>query len=172
MGELAITGKERTFSPDEFIVSKTDTKGLITYANDVFLEMAEYELNEVIGKPHNIIRHPWMPRCIFKLLWTQLKAGKEIFAYVVNRTKHGNHYWVLAHVTPSYDASDNLIGFHSSRRAPTEKAIQAVKPLYHQLRQLELNAANSKHGMLASMQAFQQWVESEGGNYNALIHKI
>jgi PAS domain S-box-containing protein len=72
---ITLTGKERRFSADEFIVSKTDAKGIITYANDVFLRIADYTLEEVLGKPHNIIRHPHMPRCVFKLLWQRVKGG-------------------------------------------------------------------------------------------------
>lgn len=93
------TGQARTFAPDELIVSKTDPKGRITYANDVFLRVSGYELDEVIGQPHNIIRHPEMPRAVFRLLWRQLAAGQEVFAFINNLAKNGDHYWVLAHVT-------------------------------------------------------------------------
>ena len=86
------TGVERSFSPDEIIVSKTDTKGIITYANKIFLDIAGYTEDEVLGKPHNMIRHPDMPRCIFELLWQTIQQKKEIFAYVVNMAKNGDHY--------------------------------------------------------------------------------
>ena len=164
-----ITGKECRFSVDEFIVSKTDAKGFITYANDVFLRIAEYSLSEVIGKPHNLIRHPWMPRCIFKLLWDRIKSGNEIFAYVVNRTKNGDHYWVLAHVTPSYDAAGNIIGYHSNRRAPKPEIIDKVAPLYKQLREMEDAAPTPKAGTELSTAALHEWIEKNGGNYDALI---
>jgi PAS domain S-box-containing protein len=76
------TGVECFFPEDEIIVSKTDLKGLITYANHTFLSIAGYTEEEVLGQPHNIIRHPDMPRCVFKLLWDTLKLRREIFAYV------------------------------------------------------------------------------------------
>jgi len=128
-----LTGKERTFPESEIIVSKTDVQGRITYVNDVFLSVSGYLEDEVIGKPHNVIRHPDMPRCVFKLLWDKIQAGQEIFAYVNNRAKNGDNYWVFAHITPSFDASHKIIGFHSNRRSPRREALAKVTPLYAQL---------------------------------------
>ena len=167
-----ITGVEISFSPDEFIVSKTDARGIITYANDVFLRVAGYSLQEVMGKPHSMIRHPWMPRCVFKLLWDTIKSGNEIFAYVVNRAKNGDHYWVLAHVTPSYDSAGNIIGYHSNRRLPKPEVVKTVHGLYKQLCEIEENAENPKVGMELSYKALLKWVEQNGGNYDALIHSL
>lgn len=164
-----MTGQERRFGVDEFIVSKTDTKGIITYANDVFLRIADYSLEEVIGKPHNIIRHPWMPRCIFQLLWERIKEGHEIFAYVVNRTKHGDHYWVLAHVTPTKDMQGRVIGYHSNRRSPKPDVVAQVAGLYKTLRTAEDAAATPKDGVIVSRQLLQQWIDDHGGNYDALV---
>ncbi len=164
-----LSGKERRFSPDEFIVSKTDAKGIITYANDVFLRIAGYTLDEVMGKPHNLIRHPGMPRCVFKFLWQRISAGHEIFAYVVNRAKDGDHYWVLAHVTPSYDKAGNIIGYHSNRRLPKPEVVQMIEPIYKQLRQIEDSAPNPREGTEQSMKALVDWVEQNGGNYDAII---
>ena len=94
------TGRERTFGPDELIVSKTDLKGRMTYANDVFLRISGYDLDELIGQPHSLIRHPEMPRGLFRLLWQRISTGHEVFAFINNLAKTGDHYWVLAHVTP------------------------------------------------------------------------
>src|ERR1017187_6768808 len=90
-GSFPLTGKERFFGEEEIFVSKTDLKGHITYANEVFLRVAGYDEEEVLGQPHSMIRHPAMPRCVFKLLWDQIQVGREIFAYVVNRAKTGDH---------------------------------------------------------------------------------
>lgn len=87
--EMETTSKEVFFDRDSLIVSKTNLKGHLTYMNDVFLDVAGYREQELVGKPHNVIRHPDMPRCVFKLLWDQLQQGKEVFAYVVNLTKAG-----------------------------------------------------------------------------------
>lgn len=145
-----LTGVERTFGDDEVIVSKTDTKGIITYANDVFLHIAGYTEDEVIGKPHNLIRHPAMPHCAFKLVWERIKSGKEIFAYVVNRTKQGDHYWVLAHVTPSFDEAGGIIGYHSNRRSPRREAVAKIEPLYKALCDIEARHELVRDGMAAA----------------------
>ena len=134
---IAPTGTEVTFAEHEIIVSKTDSRGVITYANDVFLRVAGYTEEEVLGQPHNFIRHPDMPRCIFALLWETLKANREIFAYVVNLTRTGDHYWVFAHVTPSFDFEGRPIGYHSNRRSMYRDALPKVRELYARLRQEE-----------------------------------
>jgi PAS domain S-box-containing protein len=135
------TGVERQFGETELIVTKTDTKGVITYANDVFLRLSAYPEDQVVGQPHNIIRHPDMPRCVFKLLWDTLRAGEEMFAYIVNLAGDGAHYWVFAHVTPSRDAHDRIVGYHSNRRLPDRPAVAAVTSIY-----AELSAAERAHG--------------------------
>jgi PAS domain S-box-containing protein len=127
------TGIERTFSPDELIVSKTDNRGVITYANDVFLRVSGYDADEVIGQPHNLIRHPEMPKAVFTLLWDTLAAGHELFAYIDNLAADGANYWVLAHVTPSYGSGGQVVGYHSNRRSPSRRAVAAIRPLYAQL---------------------------------------
>src|SRR5580704_8741733 len=91
------TGRERTFPEDEIIASKTDVKGVITYANRTFMEVSLYSEEELLGQPHSIVRHPDMPRCVFKLLWDTIQKGDEIFAYVKNMCKNGDFYWVFAH---------------------------------------------------------------------------
>jgi PAS domain S-box-containing protein len=171
-GSPRLTGIERRFSPDEFIVSKTDARGILTYANDVFLRLAGYSLEEVIGKPHNMIRHPDMPRCVFKLLWDRIKSGNEIFAYVVNLAKNGDHYWVLAHVTPSFDATGQIIGYHSNRRSPKPETAAKVALLYRQLRATEDAAPTPHDGVLLSSEALMKWVQDNGGNYDALVHAL
>ena len=86
------TGRERRFDDDELLVSKTDPKGRITYANDVFVRVSGYALPEIIGQPHNLIRHPQMPRGVFRLLWDSISRGEELFAFINNLAKNGDHY--------------------------------------------------------------------------------
>lgn len=167
--DTSLSGVERTFGRDELIVSKTDTRGIITYANDVFLRIAGYRESEVIGKPHSMIRHPAMPHCAFKLVWDTIKSGKEIFAYVINRAKNGDHYWVLAHVTPSMDAGGNIIGFHSNRRRPTRDAISAVEPLYRSLCEIEASAPNLKDGMALATAELLRILEQEKVSYDEFV---
>src|SRR3989339_1006772 len=113
---------ELHMKPGEFIVSKTDLKGIITYGNETFIEMSGYSEAELLNAPHNILRHEDMPKVVFKLLWERIREREGIYAYVKNKTKNGDYYWVYAYVTPSFDSSGNRIGYYSVRRAPTPKA--------------------------------------------------
>lgn len=164
------TGQEVFFDRDDLIVSKTNLKGHITYANNTFLEIAGYTEAEVMGQPHNLIRHPDMPRCVFKLLWDTLQAGTEIFAYVVNSTKRGDHYWVLAHVTPSFDQNGGIVGYHSTRRVPNPQTIQdIIVPLYRDLVQIEESHANRKDGMEASFQKVLEILAEKNIPYDEFV---
>jgi len=129
--------KEVTFQKESFIVSKTDLKGRIIYGNELFIQISGYSEEELLGAPHNILRHPDMPRTVFKLLWEHVEQGKEIFAYVKNLTKQGAFYWVHAYVTPMYDERGAIIGYHSVRRKPTAEALRVIDPLYKKLLEAE-----------------------------------
>lgn len=166
--KLVIPGNCREMKEDEIIVSKTNLKGHVTYANDVFLHIADYEANEVFGKPHSIVRNEPMPRAIFKLLWDTISAGKEIFAYVVNRTKFGDHYWVFAHVTPSFKNGE-IVGYHSNRRKPDARAIEKIAPLYADLLAEEAAHKNAKDGLKASFALLQQKLEETGMDYDRFV---
>jgi PAS domain S-box-containing protein len=166
------TGVERTFSADELIVSKTDPRGVITYANDVFLRVSAYELGEVIGQPHNLIRHPQMPKAVFQLLWDTLAAGHELFAYINNLAADGAYYWVLAHVTPSYGPSGNLVGYHSSRRRPSAGAVAQVTPLYEQLLAEERRHRSGRAAVEASSRLLTELLDQRGASYEDFIWSI
>lgn len=166
-----LTGHEQKFSSDEFIVSKTDAKGLMTYVNQVFLKVSGYTENEMLGKPHNVIRHPDMPRTVFRLLWDAIRDGREIFAYVVNRCKNGDHYWVLAHVTPTYGSGGDIIGFHSSRRVPSAAALATIQPLYKQLL-AEEEKVGGRAGVEAGLNLLNQLLKSKGMGYDQFILSI
>ena len=166
------TGREKHFNQDEIIVSKTDLRGIITYANDVFQRVSGYSEAELLGQPHNILRHPEMPRCVFKLLWDTLEGGNEIFAYVLNLARDGSHYWVFAHVTPSYDLSGRHVGYHSNRRAPHPDALVKVKPLYAKLLEVEKRAANPNAGMEASFKAVLSHLNTLGVDYSQFVFSL
>ena len=169
MAKIQPNGREAYFGEEEIIVSKTDLKGIITYANDVFVRVSGYTERELLGKPHNIIRHPEMPMCVFQLLWDTLKVRKEIFAYVVNMAKDGSAYWVFAHVTPSYDMQGNHIGYHSNRRAPYPDALPPVKALYKQLCEIERRHANKKEAIAASTEALMNLLKQSGKSYGEFV---
>lgn len=143
------TGIERFFDKDEIIVSKTDLTGKITYANRVFVRVSGYTEAELIGAPHSILRHPEMPRCVFKLLWDTIESGREIFAYVVNLSKNGDHYWVHAHVTPSFDGTGKIVGYHSNRRVPDRSQVEKISGIYQALLAEEAKYTDKIAGMNA-----------------------
>jgi PAS domain S-box-containing protein len=166
------TGRESPFKDEELIVSKTDIKGRITYANDVFLRVSKMEEAEAVGAPHSVIRHPDMPRAVFKLLWDRIQSGKEIFAYVLNMAKDGDHYWVFAHVTPGRDADGNVLGYHSNRRKPSSEQIAKIAPLYRELAVEERRHADRKEGLTRSTAMLQALLEKEGKSYEEFVFSV
>jgi PAS domain S-box-containing protein len=166
---LTLTGTERIMDDDAIIVSKTNLQGHLVYANDVFLDIADFTAAEVLGKPHSIVRNEAMPRCIFKLLWETVQAGNEIFAYVVNRTKGGDYYWVLAHVTPNTNAAGEVTGYHSNRRKPRASALEEIKKLYGKLLEVERAHSNRKAGLEASSQLLQKILSEKGVSYDRFV---
>lgn len=159
-----MANQEITFGDEEFIVSKTDLQGKITYGNALFIKMSGFTELELIQKPHNILRHEDMPKVVFKLLWSRIKEGKEVFAYVKNKTKEGDYYWVFAHVTPSFNLNREITNYHSVRRKPSAKALNVIKPLYATLLQHERNG-----GVNASEAALNQILKDKGLSYDEFI---
>jgi PAS domain S-box-containing protein len=163
------TGVERTFSDDEIIVSKTDLTGKITYVNDVFVRVSGYPRAELLGAAHSIIRHPDMPRCVFQVLWDTIQGGQEVFAYVVNLARNGEHYWVLAHVTPTFDAAGRIVGYHSNRRTVDRRALPTIEALYARLRADEQGHPNKREAVAASMARLNQYLQDRGQTYDAFV---
>ncbi len=173
MRTVTPTGRAKLMNRNEFIVTKTDTRGVITYANDVFLRMAEMTEEQAFGAPHSVIRHPDMPRAVFSLLWDEIAAGHEVFAYVNNLAASGDHYWVLAHVTPSYDADGHITGYHSNRRAPDPGAVEKVSRLYRDLKAIEDRAGSKESGIAEASQALVQAVKDNGfSSYEELVFSL
>jgi len=166
------TGRERMWGEEELIVSKTDLKGIITYANRTFLKVAGYTEDELLGKPHNIIRHPDMPRCVFKFLWDTIEAGNEIFAYVKNMAKNGDHYWVFAHVTPTFDSRGRIVGYHSNRRCPQRHQVEIFDGLYRQLLSEEKNHVDWREGMAAAGKMLLEAVAQKQMSYAEFIFSV
>lgn len=160
-------GTEIFLEEAKIIVSKTDLQGKITYGNSYFIEISGYDESELLGAPHNILRHPDMPRVVFKLLWEYIKSGREIFAYVKNKSKHDDFYWVLANVTPSFDLNGNIIGYLSVRRKPKREAIEIVSELYAKLLEVEKSS-----GMEKSEELLKQILKEKGKSYEEFIFTI
>ena len=154
----------KTFPNDVLLVTKTDTKGKITYANRAFMDIVGMGEDILVGAPHNIIRHPDMPKVIFKYLWSYLQNKTEIHAYVKNICADGSFYWVMANVTPSYDINNKVVGYHSSRRRPTPEALAIIIPLYKELLQAEKTA-----GINASEKIMNKILTEKGMKYDEFI---
>lgn len=172
MTDLYLTGVERRMGQDDLIVSKTDLAGRITYANQTFLKISGYTEPELLGKPHNLIRHPEMPRAVFKYLWDTIAAGREVFAYVVNRCKNGDHYWVFAHVTPTYGPTGNIVSYHSNRRAPLHSAVRQIQSIYQALLDVERGQPNPREAWRASMGTLVKTLQGLGMSYDEFIFSI
>jgi methyl-accepting chemotaxis protein len=138
---LPVTNKEIELKDTSSIVSKTDLKGLITYINRDFLEISGFTEQELIGKSHNIVRHPDMPPAAFEDLWNTVKAGKPWNGLVKNRCKNGDHYWVEANVAPVRE-SGQIVGFMSVRSKVTRKQVEDIEPVYHRMLKGEIPSVN------------------------------
>lgn len=149
------TGIERSLGDDDFIVTKTDAKGRILYANRIFMALARYDEIELLGTQHNIVRHPDMPRSVFKLLWDTIAAGQEFMGYVKNLSKDGSHYWVFATVTPDRDAAGNIVGYTSVRRKPRPEAVRAAGELYRAMLAAE-DSAGTRDAIAAGTAVLEQ----------------
>ena len=162
---------ERVMREDDFIVSTTDLKGRITYGNRIFIEFSGYSEAELLGTQHNIIRHPDMPRAVFKLLWDKIQAGDECFAYVKNMSKDGGFYWVFANVTPAFDPNGNVTGYLSVRRKPKMSGIQAVTGLYAAMLEEE-KKAGAANAIAASTKLLVDVLNGKGLSYDELVLAI
>ena len=160
------TGRESPFSENEIIVTKTDTKGRLTYANEVFLRLSRVSLT------HGLIRHPEMPRCVFRLLWETLEAKGEFFGYVKNMALNGDHYWVFAHATPSFGANGEVVGYHSNRRKPDPAQIARIEPVYKRLLEEERRHGDRKQGMYAGTDLLNTMLREKGLSYERFAFSL
>ena len=147
-----------------FLVSKTDPKGKITYCNQAFIEVSGFGESELLGKPHSIVRHPDMPRTIFKFLWEEVSNKREINAFVKNLSKDGGYYWVFANVTPSVDITNKIIGYYSVRRRASKAGVEALSTIYKKCLELE-----SSQGMQAAQDYITEILKSHKQTWNELM---
>ena len=126
--------QEHILKSDDFLVSQTDEKGKILFANEDFCKIAGYSLEELVGKPHSVVRHSDMPKAAFKDLWETVQNNKIWTGYVKNKTADGGYYWVFATVFPKYDNENKKNTYISCRRKPSAEEIQAAENLYKTLR--------------------------------------
>jgi PAS domain S-box-containing protein len=166
------TGRERSFGVHEIIASRTDARGHVTFVNDVFVRVSGYGAREIVGRPHSVMRHPDMPRCLFRLVWGRLVARREVDAYVVSLAKSGDHYWSLARLAPTFDASGDVVGYSSSDRAPPREALPRVRALYAELCATEARQADARAGLAASMQLLSKRLAEAALAYEELVSEL
>ncbi len=152
----------------KYIMSRTDTKGIIEFGNDYFFEISGYTPNELIGKPHNVIRHPDMPKVVFKLMWDRLQQGKNIFALVKNLAKDGRYYWVTTKFEIKKDPMDNSIrSYMAYRQAAKPQAVEAISKIYAELLDIE-----NSSGLEASEKYFIGYLDSQRLTYDEFIDNL
>lgn len=165
------TAVEKVMREDDFIVSKTDTTGRITYGNRTFIEFSGYSERELLGAQHNIIRHPDMPRGVFKFLWDTIQAKEECFAYVKNMAKDGSYYWVFANVTPSFGKDGSVTGFFSVRRKPRAEAVALMAGVYREMLSIE-QRVGARDACQASLTYLTKLLADKGKGYAEFILSI
>ncbi len=162
---------ERTMRENDFIVSKTNAKGIIIYGNPIFIEFSGYTEAELLGSQHNIVRHPDMPRSVFKLAWDTICQGKEFFGYVKNMSKDGSFYWVFTHITPDFDLNRQIVGYTSVRRCPRRDAIVKVEAVYREMLQAE-RAAGARDAIAAGTKVLVDLLNQSGMGYEELAFAL
>ena len=165
--------EEIVLDPRRYIVSETDEKGRITFCNDYFREVSGYSNEELIGQPHNIVRHPDMPKVVFKLLWETISQGNNINAVVKNLAKDGRYYWIFTEFETRKDAdTGEIIGYHADRKSISKHVLEIISELYATLLEIE-----KKEGIDASQKYLISFLKEKGddiefSNIMEEIHKF
>jgi len=150
--------EEIALDPKRYIVSETDAKGKITYCNDYFMEVSGYTQEELIGKSHNIVRHPDMPKVVFKLLWETISQGKNINAVVKNMAKDGRYYWIFTEFESRKNSdTGEIIGYHADRKSISHHVLAIIADLYAELLKIE-----KKEGIEASEKYLVSFLKERG----------
>jgi PAS domain S-box-containing protein len=162
---------EKEVTSVDLIVSKSDKEGNITYINPIFVKISGYSQGELLEKPHSILRHPDMPKVIFKYLWDHISKGEDVVAFVKNLCKDGSYYWVLATVKMAKNPDGSFRNYMSTRRAVTKSAKEKISQLYAKLLEIE-----KTQGVEKSEEAFYKFLESNGVSnskeFNELMQKL
>ena len=162
-----VLDEEIKFSKKKFIVSKTDIKGRITFINKNFAEISKYTEAELMGVPHNVVRHPDMPKAVFYLVWQNLLAGNKISGVIKNLAKDGRYYWVIADFEPKFNSNGEIITLTAFRRSAPQKVIDMAEELYATMLAIE-----KKHGMERSLAYLEGFLEENKMNYNEFIEEL
>jgi len=152
---------------NEVLISATNPKGIITDANEVFTKISGYSADELIGSSHNVIRHPDMPKIMFKILWDRIKDKENIMAVVKNLAKDGRYYWVLTDFVTTVDVDRNIVKYTAYRKSVNQKVKDAVIPLYKALCAIE-----EFGGMDFSEKFINDYFKTTGMTYDEFIEEI
>ncbi|MEA3491440.1 MAG: PAS domain-containing protein [Campylobacterota bacterium] len=170
MERPAPTDIENEVTSVDMIISKADAEGNITYTNPIFMKISGYTQGELLDQPHAILRHPDMPKVIFKYLWDNIKDGKDVTAYVKNLCKDGSYYWVLAQVRVAKNPDGSFRNYVSTRKCITDSAKETISTLYAKLIDIEKSG-----GVEASEKALMDFLTKNGQSpetFNAFMTKI
>ena len=160
--------KEIKIKPNKFLMSVTDLKGDILRVNDYFCEVCGYSKDELIGKPHNIVRHPDMPKAVFYIMWKYIQNGKNITAVVKNLAKDGRYYWVITDFEIRRNEKGEIDRYMAFRYSPSKKIVYQIEPLYKKLLEVE-----KMDGMNVSLEYLDDTLNSLGvSDYNEYIKKL
>ncbi len=160
--------KEIELDPKRYIVSKTDPKGIIEYGNEYFVEISGYQEHELIGQPHNIIRHPDMPKIIFRLMWERISEGENIVAMVKNLSKSGRYYWVITDFDTKINKfTGEIESYYAYRKAAPKHAIKKIEPLYQKLLKIE-----KESGIEGARKYLVGYLETQNKTYDQFIEEI
>ena len=157
---------EIILDPSKVIMSKTDYKGVIQYANEYFMTICGYEEYELMGKPHNVIRHPDMPKVIFKFMWERLHKGENIYAIVKNLAKDGSYYWVMTTFETTYDEDGDILAHYARRKAVPIEARKTFEDLYKRI--IKIENQNEE----VAEKYFYGFIEDSGKTYDELFLSI
>ncbi|MEY8241590.1 MAG: PAS domain-containing protein [Cycloclasticus sp.] len=165
------TNLQHQLADNDFIVSKTDLQGRITYANRIFMQIAQFAESDLLGTQHNIVRHPDMPRGVFKYLWQTLKQQQEFFGFVKNICADGSYYWVFANITPDLGSNEQVTGYYSVRRQAPASAIQVIAPLYAEMCAIEQRAGH-KDGPNKSITHLEKFLADHNSSYRDMMLQL
>ncbi|MCF6331603.1 MAG: PAS domain-containing protein [Sulfurimonas sp.] len=162
------TDNEIKLVKEKYIASRTDAKGIIEYGNDYFSKICGYSMEELIGVPHNIIRHPDMPKVVFKIMWQTIEKGEDIRAIVKNLTKDGSFYWVVTEFEPKIDPVTNEIVSHTAfRRHVPQSAINTMSAIYKKLLEIE-----KEDGVQASEEYLLDFLNQRNTTYDEFVKNL
>lgn len=160
--------REVDWNKTKVLLSKTDTRGTILYANEAFIDVSGYDEFELIGQPHNVIRHPDMPKVIFKFLWDSIKANQNIHAIIKNMSKTGRYYWVITDFKIICDSDGEIVGYFGTRKSvPDEVITKFIEPLYKKLLHIE-----EASGMHASEEYLVGFLEERNKSYMEYVDHL